>query len=120
VRPDLSEARSVTQRYEKIAVDGAEYAWLYRHGWVAIGQRLKGASVSVSLVPGKTRELILDFVFEMLGVERPPAAAKLGPAIRSGIRAAKAAGWDPESRGKTFRFEVPRPGAAEEGAAHRI
>ena len=105
----------MTQRYETIAVDGVEYAWLYRHGWVAIGQRLKGASVSVSLVPGKTRELILDFVFELLGDERRPATAKLAPAITSGIRAAKAAGWDPESRGKTFRFEVPRPGAAAEG-----
>jgi hypothetical protein len=106
----------VTQRYETIAVDGVEYAWLYRHGWVATAQRLKGASVSVSLVPGKTRELILDFVFEMLGVERPPAAAKVASAIVSAIRAAKAAGWDPESRGKTFRFEVPRPGATVERA----
>jgi len=27
----------VTQRHETIAVDGVEYAWHYRHGWVAIG-----------------------------------------------------------------------------------
>ena len=106
----------MTQRYETIAVDGVEYAWLYRHGWVAIGSGLKGASVSVSLVPGKTRELILDFVFELLGVEPRPAAAKLGPAFASAIRAARTAGWDPESRGRTFRFEVPPPGAATEGA----
>jgi hypothetical protein len=103
----------VTKRHETIAVDGVEFAWLYRHGWVATESRLTGASVSVSLVPGKTRELILDFVFELLGVERPPAAAKLAPAIAAGIRAARAAGWDPESRGKTFRFEVPRTGTAE-------
>jgi hypothetical protein len=95
---------------EVVAVDGVEYRWQVRHTWVVkegVGE--KGISVSVSLKPERTRELILDFPFLLFGVDQMPKRAALIAAVQSAIEAAMAAGWDPESRGRPFRFNVPGP-----------
>jgi hypothetical protein len=90
-----------------LAVDDAEYSWEYRHGWmVDWGKGLKGISVSVSLIPGKTRELILDFSFGLFGLDRNPPHAKVVGAIQRGVREAIQAGWVPDSRGRSFRYQV--------------
>src|ERR1051325_7206557 len=55
---------------QPINVDGETYFWKLRHGWVTeqdIGA--KGISVSVSLKPERTRELILDFAVTAFGRE---------------------------------------------------
>lgn len=88
-----------------VDVDGVTYAWSYRHGWVVWGKGIKAISLSVSLHPKRTRELILDLTVTMGdggAPSEPRVLAALGPAIRSAV----AAGWDPESRGRAFRHEI--------------
>jgi hypothetical protein len=88
-----------------VEVDGAEYAWSYRHGWVVWGKGIKAVSVSVSLQTGRTRELVLDFTVNVADYDTPSDARVLR-ALPDGIRSAIAAGWDPESRGRAFRHEI--------------
>jgi hypothetical protein len=88
-----------------VEVEGVEYAWSYRHGWVVWGKGIKAVSVSVALHPGRTRELVLDFTLKVNEGDTPSDARfvrSLAPAIRSAMEA----GWDPESRGRAFRYEV--------------
>jgi hypothetical protein len=89
----------------KVEVDGAAYAWSYRHGWVVWGKGIKAVSVSVSLHPGRTRELILDFTVNVADGDSPSDARVLR-SLPSAIRSAMEAGWDPESRGRAFRHEI--------------
>lgn len=88
-----------------IDVDGAEYVWSYRHGWVVWGKGIKAVSVSVSLHPERTRELILDFTVKVNEGDAPSDARVLR-ALPGAVRSAIAAGWDPESRGRAFRHEI--------------
>ena len=88
-----------------VGVDGALYAWSYRHGWVVWGKGIKAVSVSVSLQPGRTRELVLDFTVNV-GDNDAPSEARVVRALPDAIRSAIDAGWDPESRGRAFRHEI--------------
>src|SRR5688572_8235123 len=47
-----------------VSIDGTDYAWSYRHGWQVWGKGIQAISLSVSLRPGRTRELILDFTLK--------------------------------------------------------
>jgi hypothetical protein len=88
-----------------VTVDGVEYAWSYRHGFVVFGKGIKAVSVSVSLHPERTRELIVGFTLNVSDGDRPSDARVLG-ALPAAIRSAREAGWDPESRGRAFRHEI--------------
>ena len=92
--------------HTSVTVDGAEYAWSYRHGWVVWGRGIKAVSVSVSLHPERTRELILDFTLKVKDGDGTPAGARVLDALPSAIRSALEAGWDPESRGRAFRHQI--------------
>jgi hypothetical protein len=96
-----SGARATT-----IAVDGTHYAWTYRHGWLVWGKGIKVVSISVSLHPERTRELILDFALQVSGEDGVPSDVRMAGALTAGIRSAREAGWDPESRGRAFRHEM--------------
>jgi hypothetical protein len=89
-----------------VTVDGTGYTWAYRHGWVVWGKGIKAISISVSLHPGRTRELILDLTLSLNDQEATPSDARVLAALGPAIRAAREAGWDPESRGRAFRYEV--------------
>jgi hypothetical protein len=89
-----------------VAVDGTDYTWAYRHGWLVWGKGIQAISLSVSLHPGRTRELILDLTLKVGAEEAPPAKARVLRALESGIRSAREAGWEPESRGRAFRYEI--------------
>jgi len=89
-----------------VSVDGTGYAWAYRHGWLVWGKGIKAISISVSLRPGRTRELILDFTMKVGPEDGPPSDAKVVQALEPAIRSAVKAGWDPESRGRAFRYEI--------------
>lgn len=93
-------------RHTTVGVDGTDYAWSYRHGWQVWGKGIQAISLSVSLNPGRTRELILDFTLKVNIEDGPPSEARLLRALQSGIRSAREAGWDPESRGRAFRHEI--------------
>jgi hypothetical protein len=94
----------------KLLLEGVSYLWTLRHGCVVeSGEGLKGVSVSVLLDPGKRRELILDLPFATFGLERHPSSKKVEEALKAAIPAAIEAGWNPESRGKAFRYlQEPR------------
>lgn len=89
-----------------VAVDGIDYAWEYRHGWIVWGKGIRAISLSVSLRPGRTRELRLAFVLKVNVEDGPPSEARVLRALEAGIRSARRAGWDPESRGRAFRHEM--------------
>ena len=89
-----------------VDVDGVTYAWSYRHGWLVWGKNLKVISLSVALKPQRTRELILDFTLKVGPEDPAPSEARVLRALEAAIRSAQGAGWDPESRGRAFRFDV--------------
>jgi hypothetical protein len=89
-----------------ISVDGTDFTWSYRHGWLVWGKGIKAISLSVSLRPDRTRELIVDLTLEVDPEDGPPAETRVLRALENGIRRARAAGWDPESRGRAFRLEI--------------
>ena len=93
----------------RVAVDGTSYAWTYRHGWLVWGKGIKVVSISVSLHPERTRELILDFTLKVSGEDGVPSEPRMARALEAGIRSAREAGWDPESRGRAFRHEMGPP-----------
>jgi hypothetical protein len=92
-------------RVTRVTVDGTEYVWAHRHGWVVHGKGIKAMSLSVSLSPGRTRELILDFTLTVTD-DAPPSESRVLRVLETGIREAREAGWDPESRGRAFRHQV--------------
>jgi hypothetical protein len=89
-----------------VSVDGTDYAWSYRHGWLVWGKGVKAISVSIALKPLRTRELILDFTVKVGAEDPAPAEARVARALEGAIRSALEAGWDPESRGRAFRLEI--------------
>jgi hypothetical protein len=89
-----------------VRVDGTDYAWSFRHGWLVFGQGKKVISVSVSLRPLRTRELILDFTVKVGSQDPAPPEDRVAQALEGAIRSALEAGWDPESRGRAFRLEI--------------
>ena len=87
-------------------MDGHDYAWSLRHEWTVGGKGVKVVSISVSLHPERTRELILDFALRVSERDGTPSDTRVLQALPSAIRSAQEAGWDPESRGRAFRHEV--------------
>jgi hypothetical protein len=102
-----------------VTVDGDDYVWSYRHGWVVWGKGLKVVSLSVSLHPERTRELILDFTLKVDEGDGTPSDARLLEALATGVRSAREAGWDPESRGRAFRHEIAETTPAGGGHERR-
>jgi len=88
-------------------VDGIEYFWEFRHAPrfdSSVG--LCGPSVVVCLRPTRTRDLIIDFPISTFDPKGKLRKAILARHLTSVIRSALAAGWEPESRGRPFRFNV--------------
>ena len=87
-----------------ITVDGLDLIWEKRHpihlDW---RKELKGLSVSVWVRPGKTKELILEVLFDVFGIDRLPNTERWNEVLGRAIRSAMEAGWDPHSRGAAFR-----------------
>ena len=95
-----------------IALDGANFAWslLSEPQWSPEGG-LIGLRFSIQLEGGGHRELILEYPFpdKRTGNGSPqlPQRPKFTiDAIESSITRAMAAGWDPQSRGRSFLFKV--------------
>ena len=94
--------------WKTVHLEQEEFRWQLRHGWVLeAGRRLKGVSVAVAREPGRTRELIVDFDFSVFGIDRSPSAAEMVPLLLAAVRSAITAGWQPDSRGRAFRFDWP-------------
>ena len=92
----------------KLSIDGADYFWEVRHSWlVDSGVGIKGISISVWPRPGSTHKLVIDFPFSVFGLNRSPKRAYLIAALIPAVKAGIAAGWKPNSRGRTFWFKNP-------------
>jgi hypothetical protein len=89
-----------------ITVDGTEYTWVYRHAFDVWGKHVRSISLSVSLRPARTRELVLDLSLALEEEEGTPSEERLLRTLPDAIRDAIEAGWDPESRGRAFRYEI--------------
>ena len=98
-----------------VEIDGFKLCWELRsepqyssaHGY-------EGLSITVERTDGSFRTLILEYPIPMrerFGALRPkpfPQRPKVSAAlVEADIREAIAAGWDPDSRGKPFVFQVP-------------
>ena len=103
LRPKSARAGA---KNDLVTVDGVDYAWSYRHGWVVWGKGVKAVSLSVSLHPTRTRELILDLTVLVEVEDNTPSDLRVARALPEAIRSAMDAGWDPESRGRAFRHEM--------------
>ncbi|MEO8499722.1 MAG: hypothetical protein ABI565_02315 [Vicinamibacteria bacterium] len=89
-----------------IRVDDFDLIWEKRHPiFLDWRKELKGISVSVWVRPGKTKELILDVLFDTYGLDRLPNPDRFNQVLAEAIRSAIHAGWDPESRGGAFRHK---------------
>ena len=85
----------------------SEPQWSTEHGY-------EGLSIAVQRVDGAFRELVLEYPIAMetkWGMlmpkgfpQRPKISAQL---VEADIRKAMAGGWNPNSRGKPFVFQVP-------------
>jgi hypothetical protein len=92
---------------DRLVINNEEYFWRFRHGPVANQEAgLKGISISVWRKQDRTRELILDFPFSLFGKSRLPEIKALLALLPPAILDAIAVGWDPDSRGRPFRFNV--------------
>ncbi len=100
------KAARVEADAKTVAVEGVDYSWFHRHDWLVWGKGVKAISISVSLHPERTRELILDFTLKVGPEEATPSEARLARALEPAIRAAMEAGWDPETRGRAFRCKI--------------
>ena len=91
---------------KRLTVDGTTYTWERRHAFVIDGKLLHAYSFSVALQPERTRELILDFTLRPDERGLPPTEKRIAATLEDGVRAALEGGWDPESRGRAFRFQL--------------
>jgi len=93
-------------KHTTVTVDGAVYVWSLRHTWYVRGTGTKAWSISVALQPERTRELVLEFAIPVETAEGAKAGSAVQQQLENGIRLAQDAGWNPESRGRAFRFAV--------------
>lgn len=89
-----------------LTIDGTTFQWERRHGYVIDGKLLHAYSFSVALQPERTRELILDFTLKPDDRGMPPNEKRVAAMLEDGVRSALEGGWDPESRGRAFRFQL--------------
>ncbi|MGH6873169.1 MAG: hypothetical protein ACREHE_16865 [Rhizomicrobium sp.] len=105
-------ARRAKQPPATITIDGFELVWTpVRETQWRSENDYQGVTVSVRLKDAVRKELLIKYPFlgtKANGKWHLPEKLKITPEIvAAGIRAAIAAGYDPESRGKTFHFHVP-------------
>ena len=95
-----------------ITIDGFSLIWrLHREQQLTTADGWQGVAIHVSVVEGVRRELHLEYPAvktQKVGYTRTDFVRQnISPAkVLAHIRRAIEAGWDPESRGKPFVFEV--------------
>src|ERR1700753_1761498 len=93
---------------ESIEVDGFQLKWTLRRNpkW-STDQGYIGAAISVERVDATRRELIVEYPFPGFKKNGTLERAKLTPRdVGAAVKEAIAAGWDPDSRGRPFVFQI--------------
>ncbi len=90
-------------------MDGYDLVWAVEKepSWCT-ADLWKGLVISVRLASGSTRELLIQFPMAQSATGPDP---RLRPGFTTGdlerhVRGAMADGWDPESRGKSYVYEI--------------
>jgi hypothetical protein len=95
-----------------VTIDGFPLVWhLHREQQFSAEDGWRGLAIHVKVAEGVRRELHLEYpawVKEEYGIRyvEPPRPNVLSAKVEAHIRQAIEAGWDPESRGKPFVYEV--------------
>lgn len=96
-------------------IDGTSFVWelVSEPQWTNSDYAYIGMCISVHVADEVRRELVIEYPYptdakgKRLPIpQRPPISAAM---VEASIRQAITAGWDPESRGKTFVFRAPQP-----------
>ncbi len=102
--------KNATALTKCVQVGGQDFNWrVHRQPQWCTADGWKGLAIHVELARNSQRDLILEFPFKITNRrstphrQRPSVSDKQ---IANAISAAIASGWEPESRGKTFMFEV--------------
>jgi hypothetical protein len=108
-----ARAKEKAQTHDRsMMIDGLDLKWelISEPQWTTEGA--KGLCISVRMEDGHHRELILEYPFPRKPGSRVPQLPQrpkfTEKTVEADIRQAMASGWDPESRGKTFVFHVPK------------
>ena len=92
-----------------VQIEGVEYEWsIYRQPrWTGDGVLL-GLAILVKAVDSRGRELVLEFSMDSTRQgDMPVQKSRVSNRrLTECIQNAKAAGWDPETRGKYFFFNA--------------
>lgn len=93
-----------------LRIEDVELQWsIQRFGGVSNNtDTYRGLAVSVSLEPGRTKELIIEFPFEEYEYSPPKSKAAFLDRLRHVIHAAMEEGWNPAKRGKAFVYQPER------------
>lgn len=93
-----------------IQVFNHELHWHIRHftGRSNLYEGLRGISVSVCKDPGHSKELIIDFPSNEYIIGKPSSAKEFEVRITGIVEEAITNGWNPDSRGKTKVWKVPK------------
>jgi hypothetical protein len=95
-----------------ITIDGFSLLWsLHREQQLSTEDGWKGLAIHVKVAEGVRRELHLEYpvyIKEPRGIKftAPPRPTILAAKVEAHIRQAMADGWDPDSRGKPFIYEL--------------
>jgi hypothetical protein len=97
------------KRSGEIELHGETFVWNIRHwgGVSRLGEDLRGISVSVNHDTREGRELVLDFDVADYWFKKPQSHGEFQKRLIATVELAITGGWDPDSRGKAFRFSVP-------------
>jgi hypothetical protein len=102
-----------------VTLDGLPLIWhLHREQQWCTADGWKGVAIHVKMAEGAHRELILEYPTVRTlkpGYSQRPGYSRTDPVrptivaakVTAHIRDAMAAGWNPESRGKPFVYQVP-------------
>jgi hypothetical protein len=91
-----------------ITVRGIEYEWhVHRVGGSSSAyDNYRGLAIAVVLAAGRTKELRVEFPFKEYGYKLPTPKAAFERRLEAIVVEALDAGWEPESRGKPFVYQV--------------
>ena len=95
-----------------VTIEGFSLFWrLHREQQEFTSDGWKGISIHVRVVEAARRELFLEYpavLNQKAGLIRtlPPRPTIVAAKVAGHIREAMAAGWDPDSRGKPFFYQV--------------
>jgi hypothetical protein len=95
-----------------ITIDGHSLIWhLHRDQQGSVEDGWRGVAIHVKAAEGVHRELFLEYLAvipqKSLYMKTLPAQPAIRPSkVEANIRQAMADGWDPDSRGKPYVYEV--------------